>query len=281
MGAAENLIAVRDNEAGDNVGSIVFWTMSGTVNHTRFADSLARQGSTFKAPDEPSNVVALHRAVNEVARVTGGEAHQRKRGSWAIVGKGHEETDTETGKTEMVYPIHVTASIEGDAIVTDSQQVRDAFDVARYQIAPQDISSWLCRVLDKLGAVSLRDSGGFYFVPNDKTADWARVTTAIKHASSHTIHSVPAMRSAEAVDAILGAITSATQAACDKISTDIQGEGLGRRALETRQRETAEILARVEKYEELLGLKLDALREATANVRAGVATAMLALAGDE
>ena len=275
MGAAENLIAVRDNEAGDNVGAIVFWTMSGTVRHERLVRELTFADAQFKAPDEPSNVVALHRAVNEVARVTGGEAHQRKRGSWAIVGKVRE------AENELRYPVQITASLEGDAIVTDSQQVRDAFDVARYQIAPQDISSWLCRVLDKLGAVSLRDSGGFYFVPNDKTADWARVTTAIKHASSHTIHSVPAMRSAEAVDAILGAITSATQAACDKISTDIQGEGLGRRALETRQRETAEILARVEKYEELLGLKLDALREATANVRAGVATAMLALAGDE
>ena len=275
MSAAENLIAVRDNEAGDNVGAICFWTMSGTIRHERLVDALSEAGSAFKAPDEPSNVVALHRAVNEVARVTGGEAHQRKRGSWAIVGKVRE------AENELRYPVQITASLEGDTIVTDSQQVRDAFDVARYQIAPQDISSWLCKCLDKLGAVSLRDSGGFYFVPNDKTADWARVTTAIKHASSHTIHSVPAMRSAEAVDAILGAITSATQAACDKISTDIQGEGLGRRALETRQRETAEILARVEKYEELLGLKLDALREATANVRAGVATAMLALAGDE
>jgi hypothetical protein len=270
------IIAIHDDTLDANsVGRIVFWTMSGSVRHERLVDALSEAGSAFKAPEEPSNVVALHRAVNEVARVSGGEAHQRKRGSWAIVGKVREETG------ELRYPIHVTASIEGDTVVTDSQQVRDAFDVARYQIAPQDISNWLCRCLDKLGAVSLRDSGGFYFVPNDKTADWAKVTTALKSASSHTIHSVPAMRSAEAVDAILGAITSATQAACDKISTDLQGDGLGRRALETRQRETAEILERVSRYEELLGLKLDALREATANVRAGVATAMLALAGDE
>ena len=212
--------------------------------------------------------------------MSGGEAHQRKRGSWAIVGKGHEET-SETGSQEMVYPVHVTAEFVAGVLETSSQQVRDAYDAARYQIAPQDVSVWLCKVLDSLGAIALRDSGGFYFLPSDKTEDWRKVTSALKSCSSHTVHAVPAMRSTEAVDAILGAITNATNAACEKIEESIQGAGLGRRALESRQRETVAILERVVKYEELLGLKLDALREATSNVRAGVAAAMLNLGTDD
>jgi hypothetical protein len=282
MVAAEQLIAIRDEDLNSKAcGSIIFWQLSGGTNARDLAEALAANGSTASAPEEPSATVALHRAVERVARELGGEAHQKKRGSWAIVGKGHVEGEHSIG-SEMVYPIKITADLAHGQPVTEGDytgRIAEAFAAARGVVSPNDFSAWLCRKLDKLGAVALRESGGFYFLPADACGKWEAITKAVKSATKHTIHAVPALRSRDAVDAILSAIASDTRAACEAIANDLPE--VGRRALETRERQTAEILEKIGRYENLLGQKLDDLREATRETRAAVAAAMLALDADD
>ena len=85
----------------------------------------------------------------------------------------------------------------------------------------------------------------------------------------------------EAVDAILAAITAETRSECDKMAAEIATAGLGKRALETREEATAGLLGRLERYEGLLGTRLDELRAAIDETRNAVAMAKMSLGADE
>jgi hypothetical protein len=279
------IIALHDDEISAKAcGSIVFWSLNGTVSRSRLVAALDAEGVGFaKAPEEPSATVALHRAVETVSRDVGGEAHTTKRGHWHIVGKPHEQSSA-TGE-QIVYDVRASAQVVKDGGIETAGEgawkIREAYEAALGVITPQDISGWLCKRLDKLGAVALRESGGFYFVPQDVVPKWEQIKRAVQAASSHKVHGVPALRSKDAVDAILTAIATDTHAECDRIAVDIANPELGRRAIESRERRTAELLDRLARYEALLGVRLDALRDATKSTRAAVATALLGLGSEE
>lgn len=258
-------------------GKITFWTLKGDAALDPLVAALDDLAPWAVAPDAPSPQVALHRAVVAVARETLGEVQSIRRGLWSIVGKPREEQDT------IVYDVRMTARLGGADLVLEgpgSERIREQFELAKASLSPADVSAYFTRRLEKLGAVALRESGGFYFVPRDVSDRWDGMAEAVRRTTGHTIHAIPALRSKDAIDTILGAITQATETACEQIAGDVASDTLGRRALETRQKETQELLDRVARYEGLLGMKLDQLREATQGVRAAIATAILSLAND-
>lgn len=266
-------------------GRIVMWSLQGDMTVSALGAALEAAGSKAIPPEPPSALVALHRAVDAVARALGRlEVHHVSRGEWAIVGKPVEHTGVQR---ELVYPIDCTAKLvrpEGggeeylEITGRGEDQIRAAYEVAKGVLAPSDIGTWLTDKAAKLGAIPLRDRGGVYFVPQPQVWKWERIVKAIKACSKHGVYALPAMKSQDAVEAILSALTADTQAACDKIADDIADGTLGTKALANREKSTAELLDRVSQYETLLGSKLDALRTAIAETQAAVATAAFAAA---
>jgi hypothetical protein len=283
MNAASNLIAIEDIEINKQaVGRIVFWQLAGSVEQAALARALEAQGAGAKPPEEVSPAVALHRGVEAVARATQGEVHQVARGVWAIVGKGEaQETTSELGSIAYAIRSKARLSSNGTPAVEgySEQEIVDAFAVAKASLSPQDISVWLTKQLDKLGAVALRETGGFYFVPQDVVGAWEEVASAVKFASAHKLYAVPALRSADALDAILGAVTLDTESACKEASRDLGT--LGQRGLQTRESELRALCERAGRYEKILGRKLDSLRGAIEKTQASVATAMFSLASED
>ena len=268
------------------MGSIIFWSLSREpVSLPALVSALSVAGSSATPPEQPSDIVALHRAALATSKVLKLELHGRERGRWALVGKPSMEDDPEDpGASRLAYPVEAEAELlDGALVLKGDDRFRDLlraeYSLARDQIASQDIGAWLCRKLSALSAVSLRPSGGFYFLPRPEVEKWEKLSGALKACSRHSVFAIPAMRSSDAVDAILQALTSDTQQACDKIAGEIGA--VGKRALESRQLETANLLERTMKYESLLGTRLDSLRKAIEETRGAVATAMLTVGQDE
>ncbi len=268
-------------------GRITMWSLGGDVTVGALTEALKRAGSAALPPDEPSALVALHRAVEGVAKTLGHlDVHHLGRGEWAIVGSASErqaESADASVQRQLVYSIECTAKVvrEGDSERLEIQgrgeeQIRAAYNAAKTCLAPSDIGTWLTEKAAKLDAVALRDRGGVYFVPKPTVHKWEHIIAALKACSRHAVHVIPAMRSADAVEAILAAVTDDTRTACGRIVADIGDGTLGTKALGNREKVTAELLDRVERYEELLGARLDALRSVLDETRAAVATAKLA-----
>lgn len=282
--AAAQVFTIEDKDLDERAfGRFVFWSLSGDVKRAVLAAKLTEFEAGVESPDEPSNIVALHRACEFVARAEKAEAQQPKRGQWLIVAK--PQTDEE--KKKLTYDINVSAHVDKEtkAVIVEGNEALKARVLERYEIekgmlAPADISYWLCKRLEKMAAVGMKSSGGLYFVPKPSVESWLKITGALKKASRHDIHAIPAMRGADAVEAILSAITTDTREACEKISEELKGITT-QRGLETKEGVARGLVERVEKYEELLGMKLTELRDAVENASAAIAAASMTLSAKE
>lgn len=287
---AAPVIAIHDPEPflKHAVGSIAFWSLSkDPIQLSALVAALKEENSPALPPEPPSDIVALHRACVVVSKILKLDLHGRERGKWALVGRPTTEDDPDRpGEKQLAYPVEATAELRenGDLEMTGSDRffelMNDEYRLQRGVISSQDIGSWLCKKLAALDAVSLRPTGGFYFLPQHQVAKWEKLTRALKKVSKHSVFGLPAMKSAGAVEAILQAITNDTEAQLQKIDEDIPTAG--KRMLENREKETAALLERATKYESLLGMKLDGLKEVLEKTRQAVATAMLmASSGEE
>jgi hypothetical protein len=301
-----NVIAIDDKEINArSVGRLVLWSLTGgDVSLAALVAALDAEGSKANPPPPVTAKVALHRAIDVVAKELGCEAmlltakqvetdeagkpkgYQRKRGDWAIVRAPKQRTG-ETGE-EVAYPIVASARIEGDAISVSAgtafeveERLRQTFGAARAVLAPADIGHWLCDKLRALDAVPVKENGGVYFLPKGNVERWEKLVAALGKASGHKVFAIPSMRTQDAVEAILAAITAETRGECEKMAEEIATAGLGKRALETRETATGELLGRLERYEGLLGARLDDLRAAIEETRSAVTVAKMALGSDD
>ena len=130
-----DIIGIDDKEINARAeGRLDLWSLTGgDVSLTGLVAALEAEGSKAEPPPPVTAKVALHRAIEAVARDLGCEAmllltakqieavegekpkgYQRKRGDWAIVRAPKQRTG-EAGE-EVAYPIVASARVEGDTI---------------------------------------------------------------------------------------------------------------------------------------------------------------------
>lgn len=272
-------------------GAIVWWRLSGTTDSDALRVKWAKAGfDPEELPSPPGPATALLRACR---------AQREQRTLVRPLGRGtgfalvNEHVHDENGGTPLDHDIAAIAKVDdiGRVTVTGpgrtmTMKERDALDkirtevVAGYErhletLSAKDISLWLVDFMPKLDAVSLRDKGGVYFVPHHNVARLEAIADCIASVSGHRVHRVPALKSEDAVNAILDAIDTEASAEAEAMESDIAAAALGARGFEHRVGRCEEIEAKVVRYETLLGRKLDALGERLVNLRHNLTVAMI------
>lgn len=277
-GDAGKLIAT---DSSGTCGAIVWWTLKGVLRHDALKEALEDAGSPAVPPEEPSDLVALRSACVEVARVHRLEVRNVGRGEWALV----RDPDVDEAAGKLEYDLIATARVAPSPSVPIEVKSSDigienelgaAFLKARGELSQAELSAWLCSKLERLGAVALRERGGIYFVPSDVTGKWQRVVKALGACGQQGLHNVPAMRSADAVESIMAALASEAESAVEALMAELAlplDDALGLRALATRQKQTEALMAKLERYENLLGKALPHITAKVDAARAAVVTA--------
>lgn len=279
-------------EASEACGSVSYWRASGTVPIADVQAAWQAAGLDMVLfRDAPAPETALRRAVLDLAtREQINDKTERRTlvrpckepSTWAVVEEFVAEGLPPSYTTLAVVSFAGTSSfavatVNGSQAQVDNieQRVRAAFHAQQGLFAPEDVTGWLVKLAYARGAVTLRDSGGVYFIPRPAMDFWNKAAGAIESASKHghRVFRIPAMRNSEAVEAIIDAITQEAEAEAKKIDEEIMA-GLGDRALETRKGRIADLLAKVSSYEELVGREMK-IRERLETLQASVATAKL------
>jgi hypothetical protein len=284
-------VVTPDSEA--TAGAISYWRLSGSLALSRLEVAWKAAGLDLALlPSSPEPEVALRRAV------AAQQARRRlvrplaKRGAWVIKDEAVASDGTDTTYETVArvffdggvtFPARIER-VEAPDVVFDTvaEGIRAAYYQHRSELQPEDVSVWLVKLAKGQSAVSLRDAGGIYFVPRPAVEFWRQVAGALQAAAEgHHVFRIPALRNDEAIDAILDAITVEAEAEAAAIEADLTAEGdqaLGERALATRTKRCAQVLAKVSSYEGLLGVKLETIRERVERLQADVSAASL-LAG--
>ena len=268
-------------------GSVSYWRASGTVSIATMAaawDAAGLDKELFRKAPEPET--ALRRAVLDLAkRETINDKSERRvldSSAEGDVDLGRGRGDRAGGCQAGLYPARdrelrgkAIRVVQGLGTWAQTQQIENAvaagFFAQQGLFAPEDITGWLVKLAYANGAVTLRDSGGVYFIPRPAMEFWNKAADAIQSASDHKVFRIPAMRNDEAVAAIIDAVTQEAEQEAQKINDEIM-TGLGDRAIETRKTRIVELLAKVGSYEELVGQKMK-ISERLESLQASIATA--------
>lgn len=269
----------------NGAGALVYWRLDGNLDPAELALPWARAGLDEKfLPATPAPSTALSRAMRELSARRSMVRPLDQRGAHALV---HERAEGD----ELTYSVALRSHLDPAG--------RPVFDPADHPLAgrlrvdyeyqltvcsSEDVASWLVRLARRLDGLALRDTGGFYYLPPDRIEEWAKATRALRAVSSHQTFMIPAMRSVDAVSAILDALENEAQAEAETMESEllagINGKSLGERALTGRVARCESMERKVSRYEGLLGTKLDALRGRLESLRANLAAAALAAMGD-
>lgn len=300
---SSRVTAVNDATANNTpCGAIVFWALRGGTTVEAMTAALTDDNGilAFAAPRPVSEKVAMTRACEIVARRHGlkcqpiskvgadtetqAKTRARATAGWALSRPLAVQDDGMLGELRgpivaraksgsVVRGVRVGAGFEGDGAIV--AELKDEHVRALSVLTPEDVSVWLCDTLQGFTAFSLKPGGGCYFVPADAKAVFDTLCNALK-STSHSIYTIPALRSDTAIEAILAALESNMASAIEAIAQAVAAGDVGKCGLETKERELSELLTRLTKYEGLLGRSLDGVRAQAEEAEGAIAVAMLA-----
>lgn len=282
LATAAEFVAVDENVP--RAGVIVWWRLSGDVYDEELrAEWEARELDPKLLPSPPGKPTALSRAMADQATARGADRVLARpmadRGSKALV------VEHASGE-ELAYHVALRATVNGSGDPTfepaDHQAIPEILtSYARHLAAltADDVGGWLVKLVAYCDGVRLRDTGGVYFMPEARREEWRRMVTAIHAASGHRINGIPALRAEDAVASILDAISEEARRIAADMQTEID-EGLTKRKARNRIERCEQTEAKIARYEALLGVKVEGLRERLEGLRAALAVAALDEAGD-
>jgi hypothetical protein len=276
------VMAVPDMEAGQGaVGCVVWWRMVGELDVAR----MRAAWTSTELPegwqlDHPSDKVAfsrsLHHHFDRLVRLKGDW-------EWGVVSE-QVEGDEYSGSLATRFRLIEAGIEQEDGPALDAgkyQEIVSSFLYFRSHVIQYDVSVWLCKMMERLGAVSLRDTGGVYFVPAHAVEQWEWIVAVLRGSSGHVLSYVPAMRSGEALDAIIDAVTQETAKLAERLAACASDKELGPKALRSRAADARAQAKKLHEYEQLVGRKVEGLGEQLASLEAMLAAAALAAMAQE
>lgn len=278
-------------EAVETAGCVTYWRVSGDVSIEAFTKAWKAAGLDEKLlRAEPEPTAALRRAVLELTdRTQIGEDKeirtlvrpQKEPHTWAIVTEIIVKGSAPSYATRVIVSYdngpHITAVEAGEVEVQNLRaRILDAFTRQAGSYATNDVTGWLVRLAYKHGAITLRDSGGVYFIPRPAMEFWTKAADVLEAVTgkAHQVFRIPAMKNAEAVAAIVDAVTAEAEQIAQKIEEEINAGQLGSRAYESRKESILALLDKVAAYEELVGTQIK-VRERMETLQSAVAQAAL------
>ncbi len=280
------LIAI-DSALNGTAGRITLWRLDGDMSIAKLQDAWVAEGlDPAMLCETETPIAALKHAVRE--NVSSGMRNLLRpladRKGWAYV----KETATADSVSHAAPTLIAKVNAAGQPVITcTDERLVNAITATYYAhldtISTGKAGSWFSWLMKKIDAVSLKDTGGAYYVPPQHVATWESMRRAIHAGTAHRIQRIPAMRCEETIEAVLDAITQEAERAVVKMQAQIASGELGAKALEGTRYGSAAVEAlesKLARYEGIVGKRLDGLREKLDDVRATVAAALLATADD-
>jgi len=279
-------------------GANVFWTLGEDTD----ADLLEKQLSALRtsfgalAPKKNSDKAALHIATKKVCANRRRLVRPLPSGihGYSVV---NEEPDDNGKSLDHSVDFNVLFLQGGDntPVFQDPQTGEIIFPkeanevLAKYAVERQRCNShkvgiMLARIVDRLHGVSLRPTGGYYWLPEPKIKLMEAVAQIIRDASPGGRNTIYFMRTVldengkvAVIDGLVRQLTSELESIEAQVE-EVNEEGkraMKKRGLKTKQERCERLHNRVRGYEKMFQTKLDSLRETVERVEEATTFAAL------
>ncbi|MEN6547394.1 MAG: DUF6744 family protein, partial [Armatimonadia bacterium] len=183
---------------------------------------------------------------------------------------------------KLEYAQRLTVQVDDDGILAfepaehpQREKVTAGYIGHQITLSPNDISGMLLRFCEGHDSVPLRVRGGFYFLPPAGVERFRRAAAVLRQVSGHALYEVPAMKSSEAVTAILAAVQHEAEAEAEAMVAILDSGDAGARALRSQSKRCERAETKLARYEELLGQRLPELQARLSTLRSRLTEAAL------
>ena len=268
-----DIVAVLDGEA---TGAIVWWDLVDSVSRDRLLQAWTDMKlEPADVPATPKPALALGRACHKQAKKRTLVRPLEGQRGYSIV---NEDAKGDTLSYQQNLNVTLDANAQLVAAPADHDlagTVKNAFDVALQCLDAEDISMMLRELCRKLSAISLRASGGFYFIPPQSVDAFTRASTALAAASGCRCWQIPAMKTEGTVQAILNAVRAEAEGIIRELDDALDADVDGERALNSKVRRCQAAEQKVADYEALLGQRLEDIGSSLTHMRARITEAAM------
>lgn len=276
MTSSPNIMAIPDLD-NNSAGAIVYWRLKDSADYSKLQDQWLADGhdpNLLPAPTTP--MAALKRACRSMVEFRRLIRPLDKSDGYAVV-------DEDADRDDLRYSVQCTVKLRADDTIEitptffdRADTLRETYDKARNEIARNTIGSWLSALVRECCAgVTLRSTGGIYFIPAEHVAKFRAWSATFESATDSVIFELPALQSDQAVKAILDAVMTEADDTLGGIADEIDNGALGSNALKTRESRCETLRKKLESYATLLGSKLDGINDRITETEASVVEAIL------
>lgn len=273
-------------ESGEACGAIVMWSLDGSVAYDALAASWSNSGLNAQdCPEQPSPRATLRSVMgafakrNRIVRPVGegqlGLVEELVVDRSAKIENGEEPLEH---RTLAVARILADESVEVSAKDADlAKDIVESYTTARNFVGVTEFSMWLTTMVQsRFSGVPLRPRGGVYFVPKSHLADLQALASVIETNSNHKLYRISALRTSEAVEAILDAVVREAEELVTDISEDIETSKINKRGGKTRKEALESMQKKLSDYEKLLNSRREDMHSKLEQTEANLAVAILA-----
>jgi len=260
-------------------GAVVYWTASKDTSANTLAANLQAIGLGKFVPAPATDAVALKAAMTDLyAGATSGAGTnliRPDRNGFSVV------TETQ-GVFGLMHDTVLHARFAHGHLALTPQDHPDAGRLlsaiqSQLDLVPtSSLTSALTAIVGHLGGVSMRPTGGIYWVPQRSLEMWGKVIKAVQDSGASAVYMAQTVADAESVRAVCAAIQAEVGAEVERIRHDL-AEGLTARSGRARSAQLSTLGNRLREYEADLGTTLGDLRDALSQMD----HALLAAAGTE
>jgi hypothetical protein len=274
----QDIITVTD---ATNAGATCWWRLSGEVSRAALATTWAAASlDEDLLPAGATPGAALRRALRDFQKARQLVRPLDQDLTFAIV-----REDVVDKRPVNAVLLNVEMGKDDELVIADpegyaghaplAEALRAAYAHALTTYDTNDVSNWMAnQLLPRVNAVSLRDRGGFYFIPATTIDQWRTMVRAVRSVSSHKVYELPAMACDEAVDAVLDAVTREAEAEAVKMEDRLINEDLSPRALRNQVAKLDKLAGKLTSYEDLLGGHMTTLQARLEALNAQMAAAI-------
>lgn len=276
-----NIMAVPDVKGP--VGLIAWWQLTGDVNYRELQMAWIEAGLDEEGlPAAPRSLAALRKAlsvfesrkmmIRPIPKVQG----------YAVVREDFHDEDPQYTNMFTVRVDNTTIAFTGEADYNIKKMTLENFKKEKEHLSVAEVSAWLVRTAKQAMAVPLRETGGIYFVPENRVDGWRKFVSVVMEISKNVIWEMPALRTDKAIDAIIGALLKDAEAERKAMEAYLREDvDLRKGALERRANTCEAMRQKLAAYEELLGTKIKSVSTIIEALDAKITEAILATdAGD-
>jgi len=269
-------------------GVIGYWSLSDGTPLVEVHDGLKAVGLEHCVPITMTDKPSLRRGLGTVfpkrrqlIRPLEGKA------GFAVIEESTDDngdlTHEQSLQVQILYPAHMG----GEAALMFRPhnhimipRVKEEFLVEKERVPASQLGQILVRCIESLRGVSLRPTGGFYWLAEEDVPKWEEVAKVIVGANaSNKMYLLRTTTEPETVDAVCDAVLTQVQSKLDALVEELEHGDLGKRALKSREALAQELDEYLQRYESIFQKSFSALREQADEVESAAAMAIIQAMG--